>query len=342
MKIADFSIDLYSDNFSITHKEISEIRENSTKKEPVKLRLPEDQVSIGCKDLCESQSFEYSISEEDRQKILLIEKMISAISGKEYKINIAENVKGKKGGLKKNQTLKKNTIDVSKIKANTSDKEEGKLLERHELYLEHSRTDFTATGKINISDGRSIDIDINLHMSYDIKIEKHEYFNQGKQVDPLIINYDGELNQLSKEKYSFDLVVGGEKESLRRTGKGSGYLALDKDNSGIIENGQELFGAKSGDGFSELSKYDEDKNGWIDENDSVFDKLKILQITEDGSQNIFSIKEKGVGAIFLTSQETNFSIKDENAEKLAQIRKTGIFLKEDGKAGSIQHVDLVI
>ena len=58
-------------------------------------------------------------------------------------------------------------------------------------------------------------------------------------------------------------------------GSGSGLLALDKNGDGIINNGTELFGPNTQDGFSELSKYDSDGNGWIDENDSVYDNLRI-------------------------------------------------------------------
>ena len=36
-----------------------------------------------------------------------------------------------------------------------------------------------------------------------------------------------------------------------------------------------LFGTSSGDGFKDLAEYDEDGNGWIDENDSIFNRLKV-------------------------------------------------------------------
>jgi hypothetical protein len=31
-----------------------------------------------------------------------------------------------------------------------------------------------------------------------------------------------------------------------------------------------LFGPQTGNGFAELAEYDEDKNNWIDENDSIY------------------------------------------------------------------------
>ena len=52
-------------------------------------------------------------------------------------------------------------------------------------------------------------------------------------------------------------------------GKGSGFLALDKDGNGKIDDGNELFGTKSSDGFGDLREYDSDGSGWIDENDEI-------------------------------------------------------------------------
>lgn len=57
--------------------------------------------------------------------------------------------------------------------------------------------------------------------------------------------------------------------------RGSGFLALDRNQNGVVDDGSELFGTQSGDGFAHLALYDQDSNGWIDANDPVFDKLRI-------------------------------------------------------------------
>mgnify|MGYP000465316364 CR=1 FL=1 len=59
---------------------------------------------------------------------------------------------------------------------------------------------------------------------------------------------------------------------------GSGYLALNKNGDGVINDGSELFGTASGDGFYDLSMYDEDGNGWIDENDHAYILANIVAI----------------------------------------------------------------
>ena len=121
--------------------------------------------------------------------------------------------------------------------------------------------------------------------------------------------------------------------------KGSGFLAYDKNNDGIINDGNELFGPKTGDGFLELAEFDEDNNGWIDENDSIYNKLRIWTIAEDGTKKLFALGQKGIGAIYLENVNTAFSLKSQQNNLNGKIQKSGIFLRENGTAGTIQHID---
>ena len=112
--------------------------------------------------------------------------------------------------------------------------------------------------------------------------------------------------------------------------------------NGIVRtaDGRELFGPGSGNGFEELAAYDEDGNGWIDENDVIFNSLKIWCKDENGNDRLYSLAEKGVGAICLQNVSTDFSLKNAKNETNGIIRNTGIFLYENGAAGTIQHVDM--
>ena len=140
----------------------------------------------------------------------------------------------------------------------------------------------------------------------------------------------------------FDLDCDGKEEEISSLGKGSGFLALDKNGDGIINDGTELFGTKSGDGFADLAEYDEDGNGWIDEDDGIFSQLRIWTKNEKGEDELISLKDAGVGAINLSSISTAFSNTDNFNDTMAVIQKTGIFLYENGNAGTIQHVDFTI
>lgn len=117
---------------------------------------------------------------------------------------------------------------------------------------------------------------------------------------------------------------------------------MDKNNDNKVNNGKELFGPQTGKGFQELSEYDSDNNGWIDENDDIFDKLRIWTKDSEGNDQLFALGQKGIGAIYLGNVDTSFDIKDSLNQMNGRIQKTGLFLKECGTVGTIQHIDLAL
>ena len=159
--------------------------------------------------------------------------------------------------------------------------------------------------------------------------------------DPLVINLDTDTASVSDQRIMFDLDADGKMDSIPGLGSKSAFLSLDRNEDGIINNGNELFGTSSGNGFRDLSVYDSDGNGWIDEADEVFDRLTLCVVDENGEQKLYKLKEKGLGAIFLGSVDTEFLLRDHADNRInAAIRKTGIFLYENGTAGTVQHLDL--
>lgn len=206
-------------------------------------------------------------------------------------------------------------------------------------YAEQESTYFSTNGIVRTADGREINIRVDVGMSRSFQAA----FSKEMTVDtcdPLILNFDGNAAELTDQKFYFDLDCDGKKELISGLGSGSGYLALDKNGDGVIGDGRELFGPGSGNGFEELAAYDEDGNGWIDENDVIFNSLKIWCKDENGNDRLYSLAEKGVGAICLQNVSTDFSLKNAKNETNGIIRNTGIFLYENGAAGTIQHVDM--
>ena len=207
---------------------------------------------------------------------------------------------------------------------------------------ETEETCFSTNGKVVTADGREIDFNLELSMSRSFA----EYYEQNVSslrvfTDPLVINLDSPVADVSDVKIKFDLDCDGESEEIGMLAEGSGFLALDLNEDGIINDGSELFGTSSGDGFSDLSRYDSDGNGWIDEADEIFDKLIIAVIKEDGSQELVKLKDRDVGAIYTGSASTRFALNDPATnEERARIMKTGIFLYESGMLGTVQHLDL--
>ena len=119
-------------------------------------------------------------------------------------------------------------------------------------------------------------------------------------------------------------------------------MVLDRNGDGKINNGSELFGAQSGNGFAELSALDSDHNGWIDENDNAYSQLRVWTKDSAGKVQLSTLKQADVGAINLASVATPFDLKTADNDLQGQIRASGIYLKESGGAGSVQQVDLTV
>lgn len=210
-------------------------------------------------------------------------------------------------------------------------------------YYEQENTTFETTGTVVTSDGRQMDFNVSVEMtrSFEQYAASYTDFGTVRLCDPLVINLDVGAAQVTDQKFLFDIDADGIEDEISMLAGGSGFLALDKDGNGKIDDGSELFGTKSGDGFSDLEEYDIDKNGWIDEADEIFDKLRIWTKDENGNDKLIKLKDAGVGAICLQNANTQFALNsNQNNQTNAYIRKTGIFLYETGGVGTVQHLDL--
>ena len=106
---------------------------------------------------------------------------------------------------------------------------------------------------------------------------------------------------------------------------GSMFLALDRNRNGRFDDGSELFGARTGDGFAELAALDDDRDGWIDEDDAAYAELRVW----DGETTPLSLREAGVGAINVGSVATPFTLGGSDATATGVLRSTGVWLAEE-------------
>lgn len=211
-----------------------------------------------------------------------------------------------------------------------------------EFYFEENETtSFSTEGTVKTSDGREINFNVELSMSRSFTQYAAQQIDFGapRLIDPLVINLDVPAADVQDQKFMFDLDADGHEEAISKLGPGSGFLALDKNGDGKINDGSELFGATNGNGFAELAKYDSDGNGWIDEADEIFDKLLIWSKDANGNDQLVGLGKAGVGAIYLGAQDTQFSMNNRQNETNALIRQTGMFMYENGGVGTIQQVD---
>ena len=273
---------------------------------------------------------EYSALEDIRQRCILY--LWNIFFGESRANEIADKIGIRTGTLMQTQTQ---ALQSFGTKAFTI------TAERETVYMESETTNFTTAGTVKTADGREISFNLEVSMSRNfVQYTKETVQNVASFIDPLVINLNGNIAEVSDQKFYFDLDADGEEEAISRLCEDSGYLALDLNQDGKINDGSELFGTKSGNGFEDLAAYDKDGNGWIDENDDIWQKLKIWVQDEHGNSKLYSLAEQGVGAICLQNVSTEFGQRGSSGEINAAIRNTGIFLYESGSTGTIQHLDL--
>ena len=214
----------------------------------------------------------------------------------------------------------------------------------HEEIHELEQTSFTARGEILTADGKRLQFDLTLQMSREYRQESAISFQAGDAVrkDPLVINFGGNAAELSDQKFDFDIDADGQTDRISFVGSASGFLALDRNGNGVIDDGHELFGARTGNGFAELAAYDTDNNGWIDENDSIFAELRIWTKDSDGTDQLGTLAERNIGAIYLGQVATPFDLKDSQNRQHGQVLSSSVYLSENGGAGTIQQLDLFV
>lgn len=287
-------------------------------------------------------------------KLLLIRAIIEAITGKSIKF-VGESAANQSDKANSTTPTMANLANIANanggevIAVSSGNTAFGLRYNSNEVIKENETTNFSASGIIKTADGKEIQFQCDLSMQRSFYMDNSTEIFMGASTDrkslcdPLIINFAGTAAELKNTTFAFDLNADGSAENIQELAAGSAFLVLDKNKDGKINNGNEMFGTQSGDGFADLSVYDEDGNGWIDENDSVYNSLGVWNNSAYGGK-IRSLKEAGIGAIYLQNANTEFSIKDKTTNELqGQIRKTGIFLNEkNGNIGTIQHVDLAI
>ncbi len=214
-----------------------------------------------------------------------------------------------------------------------------------ETHQENQEVQFTAQGVIRTRDGKEITFNVNVMLKSNYLSEHHVSLRAGdaRRVDPLVMHFNGSAAELTDMKFAFDLDADGKTDAIPFVTRGSGFLALDKNGDGTINDGSELFGPVTGNGFGELAAYDNDGNAWIDEGDEIYGKLLIWMKDGEGKDSLVSLKEKGIGALHLGNLQSKFDIKNPSQGLQGEVKRFGIYLTESNPtAGIIQQIDLVV
>ena len=277
------------------------------------------------------------ITEMDELRMLLLQKVIEKLTGRKLKLVDLDKLR---------ETCEGKNVDAPEVPPEQAPARAGWGLEYdyHETTYEYERMSFQSQGIITTTDGKEIEFSVDLGMSREFMEDNEIHVREGdaQSVDPLVINFGGTAPQLTQTKFSFDLDSDGRTDQISFVGSNSGFLALDRNEDGTINNGTELFGPTSGNGFSELAQYDTDGNNWIDESDPIYERLRVWTKDVDGNDQLMALGQRGIGAIYLGNVRTPFELKDSENGLAGTLRSTGVYVNENGSVGTIQQIDLTV
>lgn len=220
----------------------------------------------------------------------------------------------------------------------------GLVYEATQTRTEVENLSVQAQGEIRTADGRNLSFQLNIEMQTTHTESSQLSLRAGDAVlkDPLVLHFDGPVGELRDTQFRFDLDANGQAERMPFVGTGSGFLVLDRNDNGKVDDGSELFGTRSGDGFADLAQWDSDRNGWIDEADAVFKRLQVWRMDASGHTRLESLADSGVGALSLQRVGSEQTLRQADGSRLGQLRSTGIYLTESGQAKAMQQIDLVV
>jgi hypothetical protein len=288
---------------------------------------------------CSGNSDDQNMDPTSELGVSLEQLIVEILSGKKIKLASLDDVKGNNKGMEDMPQEKPTDTQGT----GTNHQGWGLEMKSEEVHQENEDVSFDAQGVVKTSDGKEYGFSLHLNMNREF-VEKNSLTIRAGDAptDPLVINFNGNSAQLSNMKFAFDLNADGKDEQMDALKPGSGFLAIDKNGDGTINDGTELFGPKTGNGFNELGQYDSDGNKWIDENDEAYTRLRVLTFGEEGNRQVQSLKDMGIGAIYTPNSSTQFDLREQGTNTLlGTIKESGIYLSEKGQVGTVQQIDFV-
>ncbi len=150
------------------------------------------------------------------------------------------------------------------------------------------------------------------------RVEMRTAEGEVQQAEPLVLDLDGNGIELTDVRAGqgvrFDLTGDGRAETVSWVSPADAFLAYDRNGNGAVDGGNELFGDQHGaaNGFEELAKFDDNRDGVIDTRDSIFNTLWVWRDTNmdgaSGSNELGGLADYGITSISLTPDNTRETV----------------------------------
>lgn len=221
------------------------------------------------------------------------------------------------------------------ISASQQQSTAGQRLATTEWELGYQAVQASFSGQLQMQDGSSVNFAFEFSMQ--VSWARYSYTEQPLQ-DPLIVSLDNQPAQLTDSHTEFDLLSNGSSVQLPQLAAQQFYLAYDRNNDKLVNNGTELFGPQSGQGFAELTEYDDNGNGFIDPGDDIWQYLYLWR----PKQQLLSMTDAKLGAFSVSSAATPMPLLDKQQQKTGEIQRSGLAFTDDAKPVLVQQIDLVV
>ncbi len=184
-----------------------------------------------------------------------------------------------------------------------------------ELMYAQAKTDFAQSLEEGIADEFSLAA---------VKIFKTVPCNVS---DPLVVdvNKNGKFDITEVQKGVNFSFTGTRSQATSWVTEGDGFLFVDNNANGIVDNGSELFGTDTefDGGFAHLAKHDTDKNGIVDFKDQVFSKLGVwVDMNQDGvstKNEIMDLATVGIMTIDVGAQNYEKNVNGSLIKKVSYV-----------------------
>ncbi|MBN2853636.1 MAG: hypothetical protein JXQ23_12950 [Clostridia bacterium] len=343
MKIESYNLNLQGSSNQKSYQSVKEdlkVWFNEQRNEDLTIQSPQDDDTLitGALKPQEAKGDDiFELSDKDKLKIQLLEEFVQMLTGKPVKFLMPKSLRKSAGYDEKGQRIpQQNKTHPSGGRGSGF----GLIYNRSEEKAVRTTVDFKAQGVVKTSDGREINFQSTFHVDQALIESSQTQIRIGDALkDPLVINFDNPVPVFGDSTFEFDLLADGSNDTLYNFSSDSAYLSIDKNSNGKIDNGLELFGPQTNNGFEELKQFDTDQNGWIDENDEIFNQLKLWSKDENGQDVLLGLIDRNVGAIYLGHVATSLDLYS-SVNQIGKLRDSGVVLSENGKTYSIQEIDV--
>jgi hypothetical protein len=182
-----------------------------------------------------------------------------------------------------------------------------------------------APGATSASGSAAVQLQFSFSASFEMQTEVAV-----QQSDPIILDLDGDGFELTHHSKGarFDILGNGSQQNTAFVTGGDAFLALDRNGNGSIDSGAELFGDQRGaaNGYEELRKLDDNRDGVIDAKDAAYDSLLLFKDDGDGKTEdgeLITLREAGIAEISIQYANVNENAAGGNRmAQLASYRRT--------------------